>query len=413
MSRNADDLFTYARDWIDEEGSGVIRVVHQWADREIVSRRMEYREDYPNLFVPKLRKLFIDIGIQKLLVPADLGGFGWNTAGHTPGILALALEIGRADASAGALFAASCSVLSLVSMEHNHREDLCGPISSLFTGNDLVVPAIVVPGSGCGGENTPLFLGRSIHARVKAGKDRHTITGSGLRPLFAGAMAGLFCVVCADERDTPCIAFIPGDSRGIRKGSPLLTTGLNACANAEVDLCDVEIPEGHVIDGAGPVEELHAWLNVLLGGVSVGAAAGFFELLSDWSDNRVIKGGTTLKENPLCASVLADVAEEIAVAKLLLFDLAALMARPGGLSGQDLRRTFTYAGMIGSRVQKGVMKAMNRGLELMGSAGYAKEWHVEKHWRDVKTIQSTLCGVAADVPVKMDTARFFYDCTEI
>jgi alkylation response protein AidB-like acyl-CoA dehydrogenase len=158
---------------------------------------------------------------------------------------------------------------------------------------------------------------------------------------------------------------------------------------------------------------LYTWLNLLLGGVSIGAATNFFELLADWSDNRVIKGGTTLKENPLCASVLADVAEEIALAKLLLYDLAAIIARPSSLDASSLTRTFTFAQMIGSRVQQGAMHAMNRGLELMGSAGYAKEWHVEKDWRDVKTIQSVLCGAGAEAPVKMDTARFFYSCTEI
>jgi len=49
----------------------------------------------------------------------------------------------------------------------------------------------------------------------------------------------------------------------------------------------------------------------------------------------------------------------------------------------------------------------------MGSAGYAKEWHVEKHWRDIKTIQSYLCGVGAEAPIKLDLARFFYDCREV
>jgi alkylation response protein AidB-like acyl-CoA dehydrogenase len=69
--------------------------------------------------------------------------------------------------------------------------------------------------------------------------------------------------------------------------------------------------------------------------------------------------------------------------------------------------------MIGARIQKSAILAVNRGMELMGSAGYAKEWHVEKHWRDIKTIQSALCGVGAGVPVKMDIARFFYDCKEV
>jgi alkylation response protein AidB-like acyl-CoA dehydrogenase len=133
----------------------------------------------------------------------------------------------------------------------------------------------------------------------------------------------------------------------------------------------------------------------------------------DWSESRTIKGGAMLKENPLCASVLADVAEEIALARLLLCDLAGIVAAQKESGSETIRRTFTYAGMIGHRVQKGAMHAINRGMELMGSAGYAKEWHVEKHWRDVKTIQSILYGVAAEVPLKMDTARFFYNCDGI
>jgi alkylation response protein AidB-like acyl-CoA dehydrogenase len=173
------------------------------------------------------------------------------------------------------------------------------------------------------------------------------------------------------------------------------------------------VPEENVIDRDGAVEELYIWLNLLLGGVSVGAGINFFEMVSDWSDIRVIKGGTPLKENPLCASVLADVAEEIMLAKLLLYDLAQIISKPEEWGDNNIERTFTLAEMIGARAQQGVMRAINRGLELMGSAGYSKEWHVEKHWRDVKTIQSLLCGVAAEAPVKMDTARFFYSCTEI
>lgn len=413
MNRIVDDLFVCPREWMDEECVGVVRLVRQWADREIVSKRMEYRQGYDHLFETKRRMLCMDIGLEKLCIPAEQGGFGWNSPGRAPGLLTLACEIGRADASAGALLAASCSICTLFCMEHNSSEVLCRSFPSSGSGDQPRTPAVILPGAGFSGKESALFLGRSIAARATLEGESCTITGAGLRPLFAGSRADLFCTVCADAKGMPCIALIPGDARGIRRGGALLTTGLNACTNAEVSLDGVEIPKDHVIDYPGAVEELYSWLNLLLGGVSVGAATNFFELLADWSDNRVIKGGTRLKENPLCASVLADVAEEIALAKILAHDLASLIARPGALGGPSLRRTFTYAGMIGSRIQQGVMRAMNRGLELMGSAGYAKEWHVEKHWRDVKTIQSVLCGVAAEVPVKMDTARFFYDCTEL
>jgi len=132
-----------------------------------------------------------------------------------------------------------------------------------------------------------------------------------------------------------------------------------------------------------------------------------------WASTRTIKGGSIMKENPLCASVLADVAEEIAIARFLIDDLARLIAKMAGPHSPELQHVYTMSQIVGYRVQQGTLRAVNRGMELMGSAGYAREWHAEKHWRDIKTIQSYLCGVGAEVPVKMDTARFFFDCKEI
>jgi alkylation response protein AidB-like acyl-CoA dehydrogenase len=172
----------------------------------------------------------------------------------------------------------------------------------------------------------------------------------------------------------------------------------------------VTIPAENVIDRNGSVLELYSWLNLFLSGVSLGAAFNFFEILSLWAETRVIKGGESLKENPLCASVLAEVAEEIATGKLLGYSLARTMAKSEDYGGTEGEAVYTFAQMIGARVHQSIIRAINRGMELMGSAGYAKEWHVEKHWRDIKTIQSHLCGIGADVPVKMDIARYFYHC---
>jgi predicted SPOUT superfamily RNA methylase MTH1 len=75
MGRNLDDLFVYPTQLLDEESLSVVKLVRQWSDREIVSKRMEYREGYEHLFDGKRQKLCIDIGLQKLTIPADLGGF--------------------------------------------------------------------------------------------------------------------------------------------------------------------------------------------------------------------------------------------------------------------------------------------------------------------------------------------------
>ncbi|RPJ24055.1 MAG: hypothetical protein EHM33_19100, partial [Chloroflexi bacterium] len=97
MARNLDNLFIYPKQLMDEESLSVVRLVRQWSDREIITKRMEYREDYEKLFAQKRKMLCIDLGLQKLTSPADLGGFGWNSLSKAPAMLALACETGRAD----------------------------------------------------------------------------------------------------------------------------------------------------------------------------------------------------------------------------------------------------------------------------------------------------------------------------
>jgi acyl-CoA dehydrogenase len=229
----------------------------------------------------------------------------------------------------------------------------------------------------------------------------------------SGGIADYFCVVCADSTGNPCIAYVPADAQGVQRGNILKETGLNACTNADVTFNHLKLPPEAIIKGNDAVEKIYIWLNFLIGAVSIGAAMNFFEIVYDWAGTRTIKGGSTMKENPLCASVLADVAEEIAIARFLTDDLARLIAIMTGTNGQELQHVYTMSQVVGYRIQQGALRAVNRGMELMGSAGYAREWHAEKHWRDIKTIQSYLCGVGAEVPVKMDTARFFFDCKDI
>jgi glutaryl-CoA dehydrogenase (non-decarboxylating) len=262
-------------------------------------------------------------------------------------------------------------------------------------------------------QETPLFLGRSILATVEPEGDGYAVNGKDLRPINSGAIADLFCVVCADKTGNPCIALVPGNDVNVMRGRTLLETGLSASSNADVSFNNVKIPKSYVITRKGVVEELYTWLNLLLGGVSVGTGMNFFEMVGDWSETRTIKGGYMMKENPLCASVLADVADEVFTSRLLLYGLAQIISKPNDWGQNCSQMVYSISQIIGSKIQQNVVRAINRGLELMGSAGYSKEWHVEKHWRDVKTIQSYLCGVGAEAPVKMDTARFFYDCKEI
>jgi len=413
MNKTLDELFVYPKELVDEESKRVIHLVRQWADREIISKRQEYRENYYKLFTEKRKSLNLTIGLQRLTLPEEHGGFGWNSPANAPGIASILTEIGRADSAIGVVSAVKYTIFAAISMPPHLDKTLCDALAPVYCAEELKTPSLILPGAGIAGQDTPLFSGRSILATVEPDGEGFAINGKTLRPINSGAVADLFCVVCADKQGKPCVALVPGDDVNIVRGKTLLETGLNASSNADVSFNNVKIPKSYLITREGVVEEIYAWLNLLLGSVSVGAGMNFFEIVGDWSETRTIKGGYVMKENPLCASVLADVADEVFTARLLLYNLAHIMSRPQDWGHSGSQRVFTFSQIIGSQVQQKIIRAINRGLELMGSAGYSKEWHVEKHWRDVKTIQSYLCGVGAEAPVKMDAARFFFDCKEI
>jgi len=347
----------------------------------------------------------------ELALPEENGGFGWNSSARAPGLAAVLIEIGRADAATAYLSALQFTTI-LASVTEN-AAPVTPFISRLYSADRPVNPALILPGPSSLAEQTPLFFGRSINVRLVRDDNGGVLVGKNIRPAGCGAIADHFCVICADSAGKPLVAFVPADAQSVQRGNILKETGLNACTNADVTFNHARLPREAILEGSDAVERIYLWLNLLLGAVSIGAAMNFFEIVYGWANTRTIKGGSIMKENPLCASVLADVAEEIAIARFLTDDLARLIAMMAGPHGTDLRTVYTMSQIVGYRVQQGTLRAVNRGLELMGSAGYAREWHAEKHWRDIKTIQSYLCGVGAEVPVKIDTARFFFDCKEI
>jgi alkylation response protein AidB-like acyl-CoA dehydrogenase len=407
------DLFLYPQEWIDDGAKDFVSLVRKWAEREIISKRHEYRLNYEDLFIEKRKKLIEDIGLERLVLPENYGGYGWNEPAGAPGITAVLSEVGRADGAIGFALAVKFAVFSVITMKPSINDLLCDTLVPLSFTDDINDVALILPGPGNVDRETPLFLGRSVTSRIEKADEGYNITGEKVRPLGCGRKADLYCAVCSKGEGEIVIAFVPSETEDIIKGDTIKDTGLDACENADITFDNVIIPDENVISRNGSVMELYSWLNLFLSAVTLGAAFNFFEILHEWAETRVIKGGVLLKENPLCAYVLADVAGEIATGKLLCYSLAQTIARSeqyGGIGGEAI---YTYAQMTGERVHQGVMKAINRGMELMGSAGYAKEWHVEKHWRDVKTIQSYLCGIGADVPVKMDIARYFYQCKDL
>ena len=387
------------------------QTLKRWAETEVMAKRLEYREDLELLIKPALHKLFVDLEMQKMIFPEEYGGVGLNKpeVAHT---LALSLEqIGRADTGIGYLYAATFALCSSFAMDYNLNKEMCKLLAPLFCHSEnsavgsLVLPCYdseIKPGS------QPLFHGRSYPAKAMQLEDRLIISGSNLQPLNAGCDADLFGVLCLlESSNEPALVVIPANTPGLRLGEQQIRTGLAASVNCELKLDQVEVPEACVVfKGETGWQQLLTWLYLGMSAVTVGSLFAAYEILREWGENRVIKGKySLLKDNPLTASVMAEVSHELLVDRLLLHQLAGIIASRGLEEPDRANKTSIAALSVVSQITHSAEKAINQAMELMGSAGYATEWNLERYWRDIKTMQLHLGSWELN---KMDLASFFY-----
>lgn len=403
---NIYDLFPAAREWTDEECLAVARTVHQWADREVIAKRQTLREDYEQLLLPALRTLQLELG---LLQYPWTEGLERATATLT---LTLALEqAGRADVGLSWLMATALAPAAAVALGPDTDRDQRQSVAGLFCGDGerartcaLVLPVLATDGAS----DALTFEGRRLQARARPEGDGWIIDGERARPLCCGLGADLFGVLCAVEgEEEPSLFLLGGDGEGIVCGGLIQQTGLAASRNATVTFEGVRAPSwSRVLIGSRGYRRLLSWLDLLGAAGCVGALSAGFEILKDWGDNRVIKGkGQLLRDNPLAASVMADLAQRVALCRLLLFDLARMLARPDLYGEEGSDPVHVVGRSLAQHVAASAEAGLNHTMELMGSAGYATEWNLERYWRDVKTMQVHL---GSEELCRVEVARHFY-----
>jgi len=409
---SSQDLIPYPKDMVHESDLSLAQTLQKWAETEVMPKRLEYREDYEKLLKPAMRKLFLDIQLQKMFWPERYGGIGLN-APEVARTLALALEqVGRADTGIGYLYGITFALCSTFAMECNFNEELCSRVAPIFCdAEDIVLGSLVLPVYARSDSSSgPMFRGRYLQAAARFDGSEWVISGEKIRPMNSGTDSHFFGVLCALEgEEEPGLILVPGDAPGLTREDSFLKTGLAASVNACINLSQVRVPAGNLVfRGEKAFRQMMSWLYLSLGAVTVGSLFATYEILKEWGDTRVIKGrGCIFKENPLTASLMAEISHEILLSRLLVHQLAQMLSKPEVYQQGEEERLFIPALSIVSYVTQAAEKAINQTMELMGSAGYAKEWNLERYWRDVKTMQVHLGNWELN---KMELARYFYQC---
>lgn len=398
--------FPYPKEWLDTESEEIAESIRKWADSEMIGKRFEFREDFEHQ-MKALRILTGDIGLHRLFWPEAMGGVGLSLPEVSSTLVRAYEEIGRADPCIGYISALNMALAAAVVEEENIGEDIKKKIGSVFCkSEDVKLFSLILPGLGDMNEEMgAIVLGREIQAKVREEGKGWVLSARKVRPVNSGFNAFMYAVLISMPGGMG-LTFVKADEAGVEKGELLKTTGLLASRNTDVSFNEIRISKNDVIAiDDSMYKRLLTWIGLLTGAVAVGSMLDVYVIVRDWANNRVIKGKGLLRDNPMDAAVLAQVAMDIVEARLLVHDLARAVGNPEGFGISGEEDIFTACEIISVRVLDNCMHAINRAMEMMGSAGYAKEWHLEKHWRDMKTLQVYLGG---RTPVEMDVAQYYY-----
>jgi alkylation response protein AidB-like acyl-CoA dehydrogenase len=405
---NGLDLFPYPKNRLQVADLDLAASLQAMVEKQVMDKRLELKEDYERLLKPSLGKLMAEIGLQKMFWPEKYGGEEHNQPAASYTVAAALEQIGRADTGLAFLAAHSLALQAALALEDNYQEEQCAAVAPLFCEGDRpLIVSFVLP-TLSEEEGAPEWRGKGFQVKAKGGAGGWTLSGKGVRPTCSGVDAGLFGVACAVEgEEEPAFILVPGDAAGINRGKEFLKTGLAASRNADLDFNGVQVPAANCAwRGDEGFFRLLSWYYLGLAAAGTGALLATYEIIKEWGDNRVIKGrGQIFKDNPLTAALMGEIAKEIVVSRLLSYDLAGMLAEPDTYGGAGSQALFTSALMLAHHVYISAEYTINRTMELMASAGYAKEWQLERYWRDVKTVQ---CYLGAYELAKHDFARWFY-----
>jgi len=397
------------------------KIIRQWAEKEVIPYRRLYDEDWQEhrLIEPAFDKLMGELGLQRVLFPEDLGGLGLGHSHYTATACYRMLEeVARADSAIAVAFGVTFWPLIMICNEPHVNRRLCEEFAPMFCDTEKAVfaaNAMTEPQGGADIENMEITRGTTIKTTAVLDGDEWVVNGHKLWPTNSGGISSLFGVVCttnpgSQDLNDFAFIFVPADRPGVTQGNPYRKAGMAADKNSDVWFEQVRVPKHY--RACGPGDDFKYFKEVIsfgnLGSISFvgGAMSNVFEILREFCDQHYYRG-RPLKENDAVAGVLADIAKDVEIIRILGYQYARMLDRPDlygpRWESEIVAKGRAYKYFACDRAEEDLGKAMN----LMESRGSDRAWDIEKHWRDIKIVQLWMGGKQL---CQMETARWFYNC---
>lgn len=397
------------------------RMVRQWATEHVVPHRRQYDEDWKEhrLIEPAFKRLMGELGLQRVLFPEDLGGWGLGHSGYLASAsLRVMEEVARADSGMAVALGVTSWPLLMISCEPHVNRRLCERFAPDFCASTeprFAANAMTEPQGGADIENLDLLAGSTIRTTAVIEGDSWRINGHKLWPTNSGGVAHLFGVVCTtrpgsrDPRDFAFI-FVPADTEGVTQGGPYEKAGMAADKNGDIWFENVRVPLWY--RACGPGEDFHNFKEVIAMGNlgSLGFCSGVlldvFEILQRFVDSHFFHG-RPIREHDALAGVLADLVADLEGIRICAYQYARMLDRPD-LYGPRASDVIVAKGRaLKYTACDRALGRMGEVMDLMEGFGVAREWDIEKHWRDLKIVQLWMGGKQL---CQMEVARLYFGC---
>lgn len=422
-----DPRYKYSKCYCTDEEIEMALRVAEFVDKALMPERQNFEGGWhrdEKLGLETRNKYYaqcVRMGLTKTSFPKKLGGMGLSTVLRNM----VYMELCRADV--GLAMEVMHIHWPVSFMIAAGREDLLKELAPRILGDDAWMACVAIT-ERAGGANVedPAFDFRTIRTRLRIEGDEAVINGAKIWPGTAGpperfvdkyikGHLGYWTIVTRDPSkgaEAAGIVWVPPDTKGFSVSPPYKKMGL--CwqdENCELYYDDVRVPKRYVLDldkpglggkiikgyciGAG---------RLAVASRLVGISEAVLRIALDWTGSREI-AGVPVRERSLFASILAEMAKRIEVARSYVLMCSWQTAHADEYGTPDTLEMIAKFSSARSFAGETCLFCVNRAMELMGSYGYAYDYHVEKYMRDYKIIQLVLGGPQRDI---LDVAQGLY-----
>jgi len=307
-----------------------------------------------------------DLGFFGMRYPEDVGGFGLDVVTYCLAVE----ELARGSLSV----AAACTMQSLMGTYFLYRS------GSERIREEYLLPALAGKRIGTICFTEP-GAGSDLSAMgTRAVRDGDDWIISGQKTWITSAPVADFFTVWAKTGEKELAPFLVGrDTDGLTVGRSIPKMGVRASVTSEVSFEECRVPADHRLadsaEGRRHLEEILGKIRLMTAALAVGAGRGALESAVAYAGERV-QFGKPIGAFQAVKMRLADMATDLEAARRLM-QYAAWREDQGLPNRREASMAKLFASEAGLRICDGAAR-------VLASYGYAEEYPVERHLRDVR-----------------------------